>query len=196
MPIAEHDIEQLCNRTPLPAMMRDWAKDPISFTEEAEYILHDTLCNMHPEDALITIALSIFIIDKSHQLPSTQWPVLIELSERTIIHYSEALISRTNDTNSNTAQHTNIEYVAHDLSVISDTLDKLCIDLHSQSYAPIFSIMSALSVQCGSQSEIADFTLDALATDKSGDSTLTPFPEPPKNESDIPFLKMPPVNDN
>jgi hypothetical protein len=188
VPLEEVEIQTLYHKFGVPVLISSWIGDKNAFQTASEYRLHEEICNLHPEDALLCIALCLNVLTKRYNFSDTALSVLVPLTLSVIANYGHGALERLRLDIPNDARE-NIEFVARDLSKLARTLENLepyLFDMHDD----ILSIiMSVLVVQAGAQAEIAQYVLSNFREHDRKSHTLSA-------PAAIPFMKTPPVNDN
>jgi hypothetical protein len=187
LPLEEHDIQTLCHKFGIPDLVKSWLTQPSEFHMTNEYALHEQICNLHPEDALLCIALCLNIIHKKHHPTAPVLGTLLPLTADIITNYGPEAMERMNLDIPN-EERSNIEYVARDLSALTRALESTEATLLEQPDNTLSIIMSALSIQAGAQAEIARYVLENFREQEQKNKSLEADP--------VPFMKTFPVNDN
>ncbi|MCB9963696.1 MAG: hypothetical protein H6857_01975 [Rhodospirillales bacterium] len=189
LPLEEHDIRTLYHKFDLPDLVAQWLKDPKNFQTANEYALHEALCSLHPEDALLCIALCLHSLEQTNSSPLLP-PPLLGTTNQIIRNYGLEALERIDFQISND-DRMNIELVARDLTDLAHRLEQMDLPPHGYHPPAYEVILSALCIQANAQAEVARYVLKQFREQEQEQKTREMKPL-----SDIPFLKTFPVNDN
>lgn len=182
----EH-MNDLKTRLRVPVLIERWLKDEHSFHAADEYVVHEKLADMHPEQALLCIALSLDLFVKGPSLDQIVLAPLKQLVGHLIREYGPRAVL-INQKDSSVDQDSDIPQVAHDLQILKEALEIAEPTIPYKRYNPLNKIYSALLIQTGAQLEIARFVLHNLPK--------SDVPKP-KDLSGIPLqVKIAAANDN
>lgn len=182
--LKDQDFQTLCHKFGLPELIQKWINSSEKNSDD-DYLIHEDLCNMHPEDALLCIALCLTVIQNKYEGASKHMQPFQLLIENIIKNYAELALERLHlDISQN--DRTDIEFVAADLKDLAKSLEELESRLPKSD--SVFQIIQALSIQASAQAEIASYVLAGF---KEQERKTEEF-----KGSEIPFLKTLPVNDN
>ena len=184
--LKDQDFQTLCHKFGLPDLIQKWLSSANDISEN-EYLIHEDLCNMHPEDALLCIALCLTIIENKYEKAAELIKPLHSTITNVISNYAEPALERLH-LDLSQSDRTDIEFVAADLKDLAKGLENIEPYLFENDNDRVSDILSALSIQAGAQAEIASYVLAGF---KEQERKTEEF-----KGSDVPFLKTLPVNDN
>ncbi len=182
----DNDFDTLCHKFGLPHLLQTWmasSKDQ----EPNDYLIHEDICNMHPEDALLCIALCLKIMEKKYSEAARLLSPVQETIDAIITNYAEAALARAHF-NLTQNERIDIEFVSADLRDLTKALEKIEPYLFEQDDHALSHIISALSVQASAQAEVASYVLTSFREQERQNTGL--------KGTAVPFLKTLPVNDN
>lgn len=185
--LEEQEIQALCHKFGVPDLILKWLGETKEFHAANEYILHEDICNLHPEDALLCISLCICIIDKAYDQEKVISDKLRILSGEVIANYGHNALHRSHQSKRND-ERLDIEFVAKDLTVLTNELERLENEIYDDEHPALSPVISALSIQAGAQAEIARYVLSNFREQEKKNKEFDP--------DIVPFLKTLPVNDN
>ena len=186
--LKEQDLEVLHHKFGVPKLVQKWLSETKKTSSHHELSLHEDICNMHPEDALLCIALCLRIIEQEHDQLSSLLHSLHPLIENIIKNYGEPALERMNMDLHN-SDRTDIEFVAADLQDLARAMEDIEAYIFEISDPILPDLLSALSIQTGAQAEVALYVCKNF---QEQEKKHTEF----KADDTIPFLKTLPVNDN
>ena len=162
----------------LPAMVLDWLESEEGLPEEADLILHHTLCEHPPRDALLCVALCVDLICED-------FPFMAPLQQaaRRIIHMHAHAQQSDEDGD--------IRQVAADLNRFAKSMERAENLWPFALHDPRGVIFSGLTIQAGAQAEIARYVMHEVQRVHA--------PVPANEELDIPegyIIAGAPANDN
>lgn len=190
--IKEQDIQALYNFYGLPVKVKKWLSSPETYHQDDEFDLHEDLCDLHPEDALICIALCCYVVlEDVGSSRILDFSELQECIDYLISDYGFAALERIK-TEADPDEDCDIHGVATDLTKLSRVLEEFESKIMMVQAEMLSSIMGVLSIQAAAQADIVRYVLSALWEEGSEERKEAPeiSAEP------IPFYATPPVNDN
>lgn len=190
--IKEQDIQTLYSFYGLPVRVKGWLSSPETYHPDDEFNLHEDLCDLHPEDALMCIALCCYVV--LEDVGSSQILDFSELQEcidYLVSDYGFAALERIR-TEADPDEDCDIHGVATDLTKLSHVLEEFENKIMMVQAEMLSSIMGVLSIQAGAQADVVRYVLSALWDE--GSDRLKDVPE--VSTKPIPFYATPPVNDN
>lgn len=187
--IREHDIQKLSKFYSLPSKVNLWLSDPKTYNPDYEFEFHEHLCMLHPEDALICIALCGHAITQhAASLPQINFSELEECVEYLLTDYGHSALKRMK-ADAEPDDECDIHGVATDLTKLSRILEELEAKVMMSNAEMLCTVMGILSIQAGAQADVARYVLSNLWQEQEHDVTKRSAPE-------IPFYSAPPANDN
>ncbi len=189
MSIAQKDqeLKALYHKFGVPEFVKKWIENSDESDDIPQYNLHAPLCNMHPEDALLCIALCLKVIHQKHIHASKLLENVVEIMDSIVENYGASALNRDTK-NFPDIERIDIEFVAADLDMLTYHLENIEPYLFENQDDSVSIIIHALYIQAKAQAEIASYVLKNFREQSHHNKTF--------KQQDVPFLKTLPVNDN
>ncbi len=185
--LEEQEIQALCHKYGVPDLVLQWLGETEDFRTANEYILHEDICNLHPEDALLCICLCLRVIQSQYKGGQIISEKLKGLVTDVITNYGHNALHRQPQETRN-EERLDIEFTARDLILLANDLEDLENKVYEENYSDVATIISALAIQAAAHAEIAKYVLSSFREEERKNREFDP--------DIVPFLKTMPVNDN
>ena len=176
MKVEEQDLAYMVNRLQVPLIINEILDGTQTLCDETHYALHETLSDVQPDTALITIALSMQALVKHSRSPFAM--SLTFEAERLIQDYGSLWMS--NAKNQAVSPHQIFDvliHVAEDLDAVAELLELHESTLREQNHV-VTQICQILFVQARAQALIAETFMDMVEHSCQGEA---PLPQPESN---------------
>ena len=158
--ISNNELENLYSYFELPFAVKDILEKNGQMSADEEYAMHEIICDMQPDSALIAIALCARNL--AQHIKSSRGDKLRSFSAFTIGEYAPAWLSNANQEKlSDESYRDLLREVPEDLSMMSSLLTACSSSFHDKNNN-IAKICNILAIQAASHSDIAIAYLDAL----------------------------------
>lgn len=162
--LSDRDLAFVATELQVPLIVTDILDGRGELSGEDHYGLHDMISDLHPDSALLAIAISARKIARVYQTASPAIQVLVMECDRIIDEYGDLWIQNAQDQSINEGDIYNIlVHTAEDLEGLAELLE-LNSDFLEAKDGQAAVLCDILSIQAKAQALVAEELIETVAT--------------------------------